>query len=144
MIGKVRFNMEDNKITFEIKNNKVHVTYERPTLTLADFLQVISTGILQAMNSIVAAAPEDQRTQIKEELYDMYNAAASNTLNYFAPEIEMRPHLTTQAILEAENNIINRQYEKIANRKQRRAMAKKEAAYLKVLKGGKQHEKSED
>jgi len=136
--------MEDNKITFEIKNNKVHVTYERPTLTLADFLQVISTGILQAMNSIVAAAPEDQRTQIKEELYDMYNAAASNTLNYFAPEIEMRPHLTTQAILEAENNIINRQYEKIANRKQRRAMAKKEAAYLKVLKGGKQHEKSED
>jgi len=136
--------MEDNKITFEIKNNKVHVTYERPTLTLADFLQVISTGILQAMNSIVAAAPEDQRTQVKEELYDMYNAAASNTLNYFAPEIEMRPHLTTQAILEAENNIINRQYEKIANRKQRRAMAKKEAAHLKSLKGGKQHEKSED
>ena len=39
--------MEDNKITFEIKNNKVHVTYERPTLTLADFLQVISTGILR-------------------------------------------------------------------------------------------------
>ena len=75
----------------------------------------------------------------------MYNAAASNTLSYFAPEIEMRPHLTAQAILEAENNIINRQYEKIANRKQRRAMAKKEASYLKSLKGGKQHEeKSND
>ena len=137
--------MEDNKISFEIKNNKVHVTYERPTLTLADFLQVISTGILQAMNSIVAAAPVDQRPQVKEDLYDMYNAAASNTLNYFAPEIEMRPHLTTQAILEAENNIINRQYEKIANRKQRRVMAKKEASYLKSLKGGKQYEeKSND
>ena len=133
--------MEDNKISFEIKNNKVHVTYERPTLTLADFLQVISTGILQAMNSIVAAAPVDQRPQVKEELYDMYNAAASNTLNYFAPEIEMRPHLTAQAILEAENNIINRQYEKIANRKQRREMAKKEASYFKSLKGGKQYEK---
>jgi hypothetical protein len=129
--------MEDNKIFFEIKDNKVHVTYEHPTLTLPDFLQVISTGVLQAMISIVAAAPEDQRTQVKEELYDMYNAAASNTLNYFAPEIEMRPHLTAQAILEAEDNIINRQYKKTANRKQRRAMEKKEASYLKSLKGGK-------
>jgi hypothetical protein len=44
---------------------------------------------------------------VKEDLYDMYNAAASNTLNIFAPDIEMRPHLTAQAILEAENKIIN-------------------------------------
>ena len=48
--------MEDNKISFEIKNNKVHVSLMNALHTLADFLQVISTGILQAMNSIVAAA----------------------------------------------------------------------------------------
>ena len=50
--------MEDNKITVEIMKNNVQVTYERPALTLAEFLKVISTDILQAMNTIVAAADE--------------------------------------------------------------------------------------
>jgi hypothetical protein len=95
-----------NQIYFNVdKNRKVKVSFKNP-VPFTDFLQIISTGILTAMFSIVNSAPEDQRPQVKEELYDMYNAAASNLLSFFAPEIEMRPHLTTQAILEAENAII--------------------------------------
>lgn len=99
--------MQDNLIKFHIVNGQVRLTYKEP-MTITDFLQVISTGILLSLNAIAEAAPEDQRQEVKEDLYDMYNAAASNTLSYFAPEIEMRPHLTSQAILEAEDNILNR------------------------------------
>lgn len=103
--------MKNNQIYFQIKDDRVKISYKE-AVPFTDFLQVISTGVLTAMNSIVASAPEDQQQQIKEDLYDMYNAAASNTLHYFAPEIEMRPHLTSQAILEAEDAIIEREYKK--------------------------------
>jgi hypothetical protein len=48
----------------------------------------------------------------KAELYDMYNEAASAFLSVFAPEIECHPDLTEQAILEAENKLLE---EKAAN-----------------------------
>lgn len=99
--------MEDNKITFNIENGKVLVTHEQP-MPITDFFQVLFTGILSAMNAVVSHATEEELPIVKEDLYDMLNAAASNTLALFAPEIEMRPHLTTQAILEAENALIER------------------------------------
>jgi hypothetical protein len=102
--------MNDNQIYFNIKDNKVKLAFKDKSLNIADLIQVISTGILCAMQSIVSSAPEAERQQVKEELYDMYNAAASNTLSYFAPDIEMRPHLTAQAILDAEDAIINKEY----------------------------------
>jgi hypothetical protein len=89
------------------------------------------------MNSIVNAAPEDSKQNTKEELYDMYNAAASNTLFIFAPDIEMRPHLTSEAILKAEDEIINANFKATAGRAARRAMQRKEAKFnsnLKVVK----------
>lgn len=97
--------VKDNQIYFNVHGGKVKLSYKR-RIPLPEFLQIISTGVLLAMQSIVAATPEDQRQSVKEELYDMYNAAASNTLSYFAPDIEMRPHLTSQAILQAENAIL--------------------------------------
>jgi hypothetical protein len=104
-------NIKDNQFHFNVKNGKVKVSFKE-TPNLAEFLQVISTGILATMNQVVQSTPEALRQQAKEELYDMYNAAASNTLSYFAPEIDMRGHLTTQAILEAENKIIEREVKK--------------------------------
>jgi hypothetical protein len=57
---------------------------------------------------------EKERENVQEELYDLFNAGASRTLDLFAPNIEMRPHLTTQAIMEAENAIIERTRKKRA------------------------------
>jgi hypothetical protein len=105
--------MEDNQIYFNIKDNKVKISYKHKALTIADFIQVVSTGILMAMKGIVDSAPDQMKQQVTEDLYDMYNAAASNTLQYFAPEIEMRPHLTTQAILKAEDTLIEQEYQKV-------------------------------
>lgn len=104
--------MEDNKIYFEIKDNRVTVSFKDKTLNISDFIQVVSTGILSAMLSVVQATPEGQRQPVKEALYDTYNMTASGVLKYFAPEIELRPNLTAQAILEAEDKIIEKEYNK--------------------------------
>jgi hypothetical protein len=99
--------MLDNQINFDVKEGKVKLSFKRkPNLT--EFLQIIFTGCLQAMKAIVAAAPAKDREKVQEELYDLFNAGASRTLDLFAPNIEMRPHLTTQAIMEAEDAIIAR------------------------------------
>lgn len=102
--------MNNNQIHFNVHDNKVKVSFKTPP-SMEDFFTIVSTGILSAMQQVVTSQPEENREQCKEELYDMYNAAASNTLAYFAPEYELRPHLTTQAILEAENKLIDEAYQ---------------------------------
>jgi hypothetical protein len=127
--------MDDNRILFTLQDGKVTISFDKQ-IPVPEFLQIISTGILASLNSIVNAAPEEIKQSTKEELYDLYNAAASNTLSYFAPEIEMRPHLTTEAILKAENEIIDKDFKVTANRAARRTMRKKEKAFQ-TIKGGK-------
>lgn len=97
----------DNLIKFKITNGQIKCSTQHP-LPLPDFFQITFTAMLTAMKAVVDAQEEEHKEQCKEDIYDMFNAAASNTLSYFAPEIEMRPHLTSQAILEAENKIIDR------------------------------------
>ena len=99
--------MKNTTVHIQVQDDKVSISYNH-SITLPDFITLMSTAILSAMQQTVASVPEAEREHAKEEIYDMYNAAASNTLHYFAPEIDMRPHLTTQAILEAENAIIER------------------------------------
>lgn len=126
--------MENNKLTFTIKDNQIKVEYDHP-MNIQEYLQVISTGVLVSLNAVVQAIPEtnpEARAQAKEDLYDMYNAAASNTLHYFAPEIDMRPHLTAQAILEAENAIIEREAKQKARKEKQSGKLTKDD--LKVIK----------
>lgn len=104
--------MKDNQIIFNIKDNHVRISLKDKSLTLPDLIQLTCTGVLTAMNNVVKSAPPEIQTKVKEELYDMYNAAASSLLNFFAPEIELRPNLTAQAILEKENEIIESEYRK--------------------------------
>lgn len=109
-------NQTNNCIHIRVKEGQVQVTFDA-ALSLVDFLQLISTAALSAMQQTVANLPEEEKQRATEDIYDMYNAAASNTLHYFAPEIDMRPHLTSQAILEAENQIIERMAKKNAQHK---------------------------
>ena len=108
--------MNNNQIHIKIKDGQVTCHTDRP-MSIQEFMQATCTCTLGMMQSLLAKAPEESKQEIKEDLYDMYNAAASNTLSYFAPDIDMRPHLTTQAILEAENEIINRQAKAIKKAK---------------------------
>lgn len=93
------------KITIDVEDGQVTCKCDKG-LTLEDSIQIFTTVILGNMNDVMAQVHEDDRPRAKEVLYDAFNFAASRTLEAFAPEYEMRPTLTTQAILEAENKII--------------------------------------
>ena len=102
--------MDNNQIYFNVNNNKVKLSTKKP-VALPDFLQVVQTGILYALNSYLESAHDKEVA--KEELYNLYNTACSNTLHYFAPEYDLHPNLTAEAILRAENAIIEEKYAKM-------------------------------
>ena len=117
--------MEDNILKIEIVNNKVTCTTKKP-IDLPTFFQVLFTAMLTAMNSVVDAQTSEDKKQCTEDVYDLFNIGASNTLDFFAPEIELRPNLTTQAILKAENEIIEEAYQTKTKQKTKKEKTKKE------------------
>lgn len=70
------------------------------SLTAADYINVTLTSQLNLFRNLVELG------QSQEELYDMYNQSASAFLETFAPDLELRPDLTAEAILEKENELI--------------------------------------
>jgi hypothetical protein len=103
--------MKNNQLIYNIQDNKIKLSFAKK-MSIEEAIQVTMTGLLGMMNSIISQVPPSTQTEAKEDLYDMFNAAASQTLSFFAPEIELRPTLTTEAILKAEDDIINQLYKK--------------------------------
>ena len=112
--------LEDNgKVSFKLEGQFI----------AEDVILICNTVILSAMNQLVnnytqalqgaAKAPVNpevlnkQIIELKGMLYDFYNVNAANLLTAFAPEIEKNPDLTTQAILKAENDLIEKKYEEL-------------------------------
>lgn len=110
---------EDGKVSFKLAGS----------FTAEDVVLVCNTVILSAMNQLVnnyekvlsegatgpkADAKLDEKVrELKGMLYDFYNVNAANLLVSFAPEFEKNPDLTTQAILKAENDLIEEKYEEL-------------------------------
>lgn len=77
------------------------------------FAQHLFTGLLAMMDQTKdRAARTLDPAQFEEavgEIYDMVNNAASNTLSMFAPEIDMRPTVTTEALRRMEDQVMAEQ-----------------------------------
>lgn len=92
-----------------IEKTKNQLKIKTGKLSVLEALQTLFHTQLALLNAAVDAVPPEKKEIVKADLYEIYNIGASNTLAIFAPEIEMRPDLTVQAILEKENEILNRQ-----------------------------------
>lgn len=79
--------------------------YTSEKIDILSFLQDTFCAQLATMNSFIEQLPEKAVDEVKADLYDKYNFAASTLLEKFAPEIEMRPNLTVEAISKLENKI---------------------------------------
>lgn len=90
-----------------------------PDLTFEYAMRLLGTLGIHILNTYAAAHPE-----AKEQMYYAYNFMASNVLAAFIPEDKLRPDLTAEAIVKAENELIEEKYSQI-NRENRRK-AKKE------------------
>ncbi len=100
--------MNEIKIKLNDKN-QLTLTTKTP-IHFEDMLQITQTAILGHANTILKNVPEEALEAVKGSLYDKMNQAFSRTLEFFAPELELRPGLTAQAILEKENELIEKAY----------------------------------
>ncbi len=99
-----------------------------------DLMTILFTLQLDLMKNFVehvekSGATLDQIKAVKEDLYDKYNAGASNVLYLFIPDQELRPDLTVEAMKAAEDKYMYNQL----NRQARREVDKKTKGQSKIL-----------
>lgn len=83
-------------------------------LHVTDYINITLAAQLNIFNDILNNAKEEDRERTRDELYDMYNLAASAFLKAFAPDLELRPDLTEEAIMRAENEILKEKAEQVS------------------------------
>ena len=83
-------------------------------LHVTDYVNITLAAQLNIFNDILNNAKEEDRDEVRGELYDMYNLAASAFLKAFAPDLELRPDLTEEAIMRAENEILKEKAEQVS------------------------------
>lgn len=128
--------MEENmKVTIELdeKTGKIDTNFDKP-VRLDDFMTVLFTVQLEMMKGTLAQAQKSDLTPeqinlIRDDIYDKYNAGASNVLYLFAPDNELHPDLTVEAMKAAEDKYMYNQL----NRKTRREIDKKTKGETKIL-----------
>ena len=107
--------VNNNQIYFNVKDNQVTVKSRGP-MSLEEMMQVTMTGLIGAMNACLKAAKDsDEHEQLKGYIYDRFNLAASRVLEIFAPELELRPNITVDAIKRAEDDLMKEEMAKADN-----------------------------
>lgn len=121
-------------INWNEETNQITSSTDKP-IRIDELMTILFTMQLEAMNSIKEQATADtslsekQRQEIIENLYDNFNAGASNVLYLFAPDEELHPDLTVEAMKEAEDRYMYNSF----NRKDRRQIDKKTKGETKLL-----------
>lgn len=82
-------------------------------LHVTDYINITLAAQLNIFKDILNNAKEEDRDKVRDDLYDMYNLGASAFLKAFAPDLELRPDLTEEAIMRAENEILKEKAEQI-------------------------------
>ena len=104
-----------------------------PELTLDLAFQMLHTLSLHMLNAYTISAnggqlPENPTEEesnkfisIKSQLYDMYNLAVSSVLEHYAPEFELRPDITADAIAQTEEKIVKEKYSHLSPQEKQEA-----------------------
>ena len=134
------------KLEIELtEDNKIKTQIDTP-MAIDDLMPILFTVQLSYMRQFMkqVESSEDlsseQIQSLKEDLYDKYNAGASNVLYLFAPDEELRPDLTVEAMKYAEDQFMYNQL----NREGRRALDKKTKGETKVLQFKRKENQSEE
>ena len=76
-------------------------------LSFADVLQLVCSCVAGVAGDVMSRAKDsDEAKKIEDVLFDTANLAFSNCLAHAFPGQELRPDLTEEAILKAENDIL--------------------------------------
>ena len=97
--------------TIIIQDQGMITTEPVPVTTLATTL---SSALIGSVLQVKEQIPETEREETYAEMFDIFNTIFSNALDTMFPETCLRPDLTEQAILDAENAIIAKEHSKVA------------------------------
>lgn len=95
-------------------NNELQVEVQKAPLPHAIQLCLAAIEAL-CKQTLSRADTPDLKKSLEEDMYEMINMGASTLLDRLFPEISARPDLTVDAILEAENALLDKQGEVYAN-----------------------------
>ena len=97
---------KETAILIKLDKNK-SLTVEARGLILPDAIQLCLASIEAMCKQTLARADSPELVKsLEEDMYEMINVGASTLLNKLFPEIEMRPDLTVDALMKAENELI--------------------------------------
>lgn len=124
------------KLTIELneENKQLMTNVDKPT-PIDELMTILFTTQLELMRTFIKQVEQSgeanpiQIKELKEHLYDQYNAGASNILYLFIPDKELHPDLTVEAMKAAEDKYM---YNSL-NRKTRRELDKKTKGETKGL-----------
>ena len=102
---KIIITSEEKGISMQVEGN--------PNITI--LLNMLLTVAGGAMKQAIGAAPKEVKKQLSEMLYDSFNEAASVVLTDLIPDKDMRPDLTNEAILRAQDEIMKEHIKKYDN-----------------------------
>lgn len=98
---------KETAVRITLDKNK-RITVEAKGVILPEAIQLCLAAI-EAMCKQTLSRAEDPNLvkSLEEDMYEMINMGASTLLNRLFPTIEMRPDITVDAIMEAENKLID-------------------------------------
>lgn len=103
------------------------LTVEAKGLILPDAIQLCLAAI-EAMCKTTLARTDDPELikSLEEDMYEMINVGASSLLDKLFPDIEMRPDVTVDALMKAENELISEKGEEYVKAYEDSAQSKKD------------------
>lgn len=78
----------------------------KPPMNAEQLTNTLLSVLFSVYQSNIHDVPEEHQHLITKHLFDNFNAAASEFLKQLDPESDLRPDLTEEAILAAENAIL--------------------------------------
>ena len=142
-------------LTHSTTTNQTSLQFEGEQLPFRTLLQLLCQATLTIANQLVENVPpvtqeqrnstpqmpstyttEDRQQAVKRTLFDQLNSAFSATLKTFCPEEELRPDISSQLILQQENQLTQEAYRKLSKKtkhKVKQAANKKADQYKQLV-----------
>lgn len=117
---------KETAVRITLDKNK-QLTVEAKGMILPEAIQLCLAAIEALCKQTLSRADNpDLVKSLEEDMYEMINLGASTLLNRLFPNIEMRPDVTVDALMEAENKLIAEKGETYTKAYAESAQAKKD------------------
>lgn len=108
-------NVESDKIVKIVLDKSNQLTVQAERVYLPEVIQLCLAGIEATCKQTLSRTNDPNLVKsLEEDMYEMINLGASTLLNKLFPHIDMRPDITVDALMEAENKLLNEDGEKYA------------------------------